>query len=384
MIAGRHIPLVWKQIARRPRRTVLTVLGVAAAMFLFVSIRSLETGVRIATEDTGRESKLVVYRENRFCPAASQLPERYDAQIRRIEGVTDVVPMKIVVSNCRTSLDVVTFRGVPAEEFASKEAARFRVTDGSLAAWTARSDAALVGKTLASRRGFKAGDRFNATGITVTVAAVFESDEPQHANVAYVHLPFLQRAAGASKVGVVTQFGVQVDDPAKLDTVSRRIDETFRAEEAPTSTRSEKAFTARASEDILELVSFASWVAIGCVAAVLALVANAIVLSVQDRVKDYAVMETLGFTGRILGGMVVCEGAALSLLGGAAGTAAAMSVLRWQSPSLSNEGLSIEFEKGAAVWAPALAVALAVGVAAAAIPAVRVARQSIAGAFRAV
>lgn len=360
------------------------MLGVAAAMFLFVAIRSLETGVRRATEETGRESKLVVYRENRFCPAASQLPERYDAQIRRIPGVTDVVPMKIVVSNCRTSLDVVTFRGVPADEFAAKEASAFRIVSGSLAAWTARSDAALVGRTLAERRGFKAGDRFNATGITVTVAAVFDSEEPQHQNVAYVHLPFLQRASKTSKAGIVTQFGVRVDDPSKLESVSRQIDAAFRSEEAPTSTRSEKAFTARASEDILELVSFASWVAIACVAAVLALVANAIVLSVQDRVKDYAVMETLGFTGRILGAMVVCEGAILSVMGGVFGAGAALAVLRWQSPSLSNEGLSIEFEKGAAVWAPALAVALVVGVAAAAIPAVRVARQSVAGAFRAV
>lgn len=380
----RFVPLVVKQVTRRGVRTALTVLGVAAAMFLFVAIRSLQEGVSAATEETGKEATLVVYRENRFCPFASQLPERYDAPIRRLPGVIDVVPMMIVVSNCRASLDVVTFRGVPPESFAAGEASKFRLTGGTLEAWKARQDAALVGKTLADRRGFKPGDRFSANGITVTVAAIFDSDEPQHLNVAYVHLPFLQRGPGLDRVGIVTQFNVKISDPAKLDDVAREIDALFKSDESPTSTRSEKAFTARAAGDIMELLRFAAWVAAGCVGAVLALVANAIVLSVQDRVKDFAVMETLGYTGRLLAMLVVAEGAVLSLVGGALGAGSAIAVLRWKSPSLSNEGLSIEFQSGPGLWLTALGVALVVGVLAGLVPALRVARQSIAGSFRAV
>jgi len=384
MSAFRFLPLVAKQIHRRKTRSILTILGVAAAMFLFVAIRALVSGVAAATEETGKETVLVVYRENRFCPFASKLPERYDAAIRRVPGVTDVIPMKIAVSNCRASLDVVTFRGVRAEEFAATEASNLRIVAGSLADWTARTDAALVGKVLADRRGFRVGDRFDATGITVTVAAIFESAEPHHANVAYVHLPFLQRAPGIDEVGVVTQFNVRIDDARKLEEVAARIDELFRSDESPTSTRSEKAFTARAASDVMELVGFASWVAIGCVGAVLALVANAIVLSVQDRVKDFAVMETLGYTGRLLGALVVAEGALLSLAGGGVGTVAAVLVLRWTSLSLSTDGLSVAFRLGPEVWGGGLAVAVVVGILAGSVPALRVARQSIAGSFRAV
>jgi putative ABC transport system permease protein len=380
----RYLPLVVKQVTRRTTRTLLTVLGVAAAMFLFVSIRSLERGVAAATEETGRDAKLIVYRENRFCPAASQLPQRYEPSIASVKGVTEVIPMKIVVTNCRASLDVVTFRGVPAADFATKEARAFRMTAGTLDAWLARQDAALVGKTLADRRGFKPGDRFQAAGITVTVAGIFDSPEPQHMNVAYVHLPFLQQQPGIDRLGVVTQFSVKVDDPTQLDRIGREIDALFASDEAPTSTRSEKAFTARAAEDVMELLGFASWVAIACVGAVLALVANAIVLSVQDRVKDFAVMETLGYPGRLLAGLVVAEGAVLSAIGGVVGAAAAVGVLAWKSPSLSSEGLSIEFAMDASVWGPALATALVTGVLAGLVPAFRVARQSIANSFRAV
>src|SRR5687768_11185966 len=123
----RMLPLVVKQVTRRRTRTLLTVLGVAAAMFLFVAIRSLQEGVAAATEETSKDATLVVYRENRFCPFTSRLPERYDAAIRRVAGVTEVTPAMIVVSNCRASLDVITFRGVPAEAFAKGDAAAFRI-----------------------------------------------------------------------------------------------------------------------------------------------------------------------------------------------------------------------------------------------------------------
>ena len=221
-------------------------------------------------------------------------------------------------------------------------------------------------------------------GVTVTVAAVFESDEPQDKNVAYVDLPFLQLSQGGQQLGIVTQFLVRVTDPTQLDAVAERVDAELKTEQDPTTTRSEKAFTARAAGDVMELVRFASWVAIGCAAAVLALVANAIVLSVQDRVRDLAVFETLGYTGRLLAGLVVLESAFLAFTGGALGTGAAVVALQVWSPSLSNEGLSIGFPTGPDVWLVGLAVSAVTGILAGLAPAWRVARLDLVGSFRAV
>jgi putative ABC transport system permease protein len=380
----RFLPLVWKTVTRKRTQALLTAGGVALAMFLFTLLHSLGAGVTAATQSTAGDSVLVVYRESRFCPFTSRLPERYVDTIRKVPGVESVLPVRVVVSNCRASLDVVTFRGVPKDEFVAREASRVRVVEGSLADWTARGDAALVGRTLADRRRLRPGDRFDASGVTVTVAAVFESDDAQDRNVAYVDLPFLQRTPGAQLVGAVTQFNVRVSDPSRMDEIARRIDDEFHGEADPTSTRSEKAFTARAAADVLELVRFGEWVAIGCAAAVLALVANAITLSVQDRVRDLAVMETLGYTGRLLAGLVVFESTVLALTGGIVGVGAAAVTLRVWSPSLTSEGLSIGFETDASVAAVSLVVAAAAGVLAGLVPAWRVSRFDLVGSFRAV
>ncbi|MBX3404182.1 MAG: ABC transporter permease [Phycisphaeraceae bacterium] len=384
MIAPRLIPTVLRQVLRHRTRTLLTAAGVAVAMFLFVTVQSLQQGVRAATEVTAADTTLIVYRENRFCPATSRLPEHYAERIARLPGVASVTPMKVVVNNCRASLDVVTFRGVPAEDVAPM-AAKWRIVAGSLEEWHRRSDSALIGERMAERRRLRPGMSFDASGVTVSIAGIIASSEPQDQNVAYVHLPFLQQAAATGPgLGVVTQFNVRVDDPAHLREIAAQIDELFRHDQDPTTTRPEKAFVAQVGADVVEIVGFARYLGWGCLAAVLALVANAIVLGVQDRVKEHAVLQTLGFRGGLIARMIIAEGLVLGLLGGAAGTAMAAAFLAWGKFSLSTEGLSIHVSPDVRTSMIGLAIAAGVGVAAGLVPAAQAGRREIAQSFRAV
>jgi len=294
------------------------------------------------------------------------------------------VPMKVEVTNCRTSLDVVTFRGVPPELFEAQYAPSLAVVSGSVPDWARRTDAALLGETFAQRRGLHVGDRFDALGITVYVAGVIRSDQPQDMNVAYVHLPFLQRSTGARKLGVVTQFNVKVTDPAKLDTVAKAIDDEFRRDPEPTRTSPEKAFVGSAAADVVQIVRFTRLLGWGSLAAVLALVGNSIVLGVQDRRREHAVFQTLGFAGGLLARLVVAEGALLGLAGGALGTLGAFALVRFGHYSLSTEGLSIHVTMTVGVLATGLVLAAGLGMLAGAVPAWQVSRREITESFRAV
>lgn len=383
MIAPRYVPLVVKQVHRQRTRSLLTIAGVALAMFLFVVVQSLQNGVREATEVTPADQTLVVYRENRFCPATSRLPEFYAGRIARIPGVAEVVPIKIVVNNCAASLDVITFRGVPAETIRSL-AGQWALLEGSLEEWFHRADSALVGENLARRRGFRLGQSFSSSGVTATVAGIIRSSEAQDQNVAYVHLPFLQQAVTRNGIGVVTQFNVRVGEAARLEDVARAIDEEFRSEAEPTHTRPEKAFVAQAGSDVVEIVSFTRYISWGCLAAVLSLVANAIVLGVQDRIKEHAVLQTLGFRGGLIARLIVAEGMVLGLAGGAVGTLGAYAMVSYGNFSLSNEGQSIPISANVVMIATGLAFSMAVGLVAGLTPAWRAGRREIAQCFRAV
>lgn len=377
------IPVVFKQVHRHRARSLLTIGGVTIAMFLFIAVQTLQMAVHDATSVTAADTTLVVYRENRFCPATSRLPQFYQQRITKVAGVTSVIPMKIVVSNCAASLDVITFRGMPDEHLPAM-ASKWVLIDGSQDDWLKRSDGALVGELLALRRGFRVGQSFDAAGVTVTVAGIIRSTEPQDQNVAYVHLDFLQRTAAKGGDGIVTQFNVTVEDHSKLGDIAKAIDAQFRSDAEPTQTRPEKAFIAQAGSDIVEIVRFTKYLGWGCLAAVLALVGNAIVLSVQDRIKEHAVFQTLGFRSSLIAQLIVSEGIFFGLIGGAVGTLIAIVTVGYGNFSLSTEGLSVNITPQWSVFVMGLALSAGVGVLAGLIPAWQASRREIAHCFRAV
>jgi hypothetical protein len=133
------------------------------------------------------------------------MPQSYFEQIRLPAWPASLI--KIVVNNCRTSLDA-DFRGVPGSRSGSY-APKLR-----LLAVARRLEAAErrrpAGRTLAKRM---AGRRpFRAAGITVMSRAWSSLTSPGRER--RLHAPdFLQFAAGRAG-GIVTQFSVKVTEPA--------------------------------------------------------------------------------------------------------------------------------------------------------------------------
>jgi putative ABC transport system permease protein len=369
------LKLAWIQLIRHRMRSCLTILGIASGMFLFTAVETLQRSLAKATRASAADTTLVVYRQNRFCPSASRLPEHYADEIRRVPGVREVVPVQIVVNNCGASLDVVTFRGVP-DALLRKFAPEIQFVAGSEEAWKNRDDGALLGEVFAQRRGLHPGDRFDAAGVKVTVSGIIRSPFAQDNNVAYVKLPFLQQASRAG-LGVVTQFNVRVTDASRLDEVAKAIDDLFRSGQEPTDTRPEKAFFAETASQLIELIRFTRWLGVGAVLAVGGLVANALLLAVRGRVKENAVLRTLGYPGRAIGWLVLGEGGMLGLAGGITGVGLAAFFLRWQGFTLGNEGQTLAIQPDAVVIATGTGAALLLGIAASLWPAIQAIRQPI-------
>lgn len=383
MIPIRYLPVVAKQVIRHRIRSILTVAGIALAMFLLVLVQALNAGVRNATEVKAGDRTLVVYRANRFCPSTSRLPHHFQSRIAKLTGVQSVVPIKIVVSNCAASLDVVTFRGIPDSEL-PKLSGPWELMQGSPEQWLRRSDAVMVGERLAARKKLRAGDAFSSAGVTVTVAGIYRSPRSQEQEAAYAHLDFLQQTRSAAEIGTVTQFNVTVSEGAELSAVAKTIDNEFRFEAEPTQTSPERAFVAQAGSDIVEIVRFTRYVGWACLAMILALISNAIVLSVQGRVREHAVLQALGYRGSLIARLIISEGAVLGAAGGMIGGIASSIILLQGEFSLHNEGTSIPIEGDLGMTLAGLGLACGAGILAGVVPAIQAGRRSIAESFRAV
>lgn len=373
--------LIRHNALRRRGRALLTLGGVASAMLLLVLVESLSEGFRRALSGSEAARTLVVYRQNRYCPQTSFLPERYTAQIERIEGVRSVLPVKVFLNNCRASLDLVAFQGAPIDRLF--DARELEIVAGDPDRFRRQHDAALLGRAFAERRGLSPGDKFRLGNVTVDVAGVFASPEPVEEGVILTHLEFLQRAGPVDRLGTVTQFEVQIEDPGAAERISREIDALFATAEEPTDTRSKLAFLESATRDLQELLGLARWLGLACVLVALALVGNTVLMAVHERRSEFAVLRTLGYRAGHVVQLVLGEALALAAIGAALGVGAAFLLLQLFPLAIGVEGVSVEFRLTWEVVAAGAGLALATGVLAGIAPAVLAAREPIAPALAA-
>lgn len=377
---SKFIPYVFKSLWRHRARTLLTVSGTAVALLVFCFIGAVQQGLLALTagEDAGRT--LIVFQENRFCPQSSRLPQDYESTIAKLPGVQAVAPIKVFTNNCRASLDAIVFQGMEPEKM--KAWRDLNLESGNWNTYASQDDAALIGVDVAARRSLSVGDKFTIGDISVVVQGVFRSSAAAENNLIYTHLEFLQRARGADDVGTVTQLEVHLNDTAAPDTLAKQIDQEFRAGPVGTTTRTKGMFQADTLADLAELIGFVHWLGYACVGLVLSLVATTTVMSVQDRIKEHAVLQTLGLRPLRVFGLVLTESLLLSTIGGILGVVGSVLLLSSTGMSIAAEGVTIAFEPSVTLAVQGVLVAIVVGILAGIAPGWHASRTEIVSALR--
>ena len=371
----RFIPYVLKGVWRHRTRALLTVTGSAVALFVFCFVESVQDGLRRLTQNEQAQRTLIVFQENRFCPQSSSLPQDYERFIAKQPGVSNVIPIKVFTNNCRASLDAIVFQGMPATQL--REARDLQLQSGDWGQFEQLDDGALVGRTVAARRNLTVGDKFTIGGVSVVVSGVFQSSNAADENVIFTHLEFLQRARGASEVGTVTQLEVKLSEDADPDVVAATIDDHYRNGPVGTSTRTKGMFQADTLADLAELIGFIHYLGYACVGLVLALVSTTTLMSVQDRIKEHGVLQTLGLRPNHIFRLVVFESAILTLVGGALGIGAGICLLTFSGFAVAAEGVTIAFRPTLTLVLTGAWVTLVVGVLAGIAPAFQASRTPL-------
>jgi putative ABC transport system permease protein len=377
----KFLPYLLKTLWRHRMRTALTVFGSAVGLFVFCFAGAAQQGMKALTDDESKDRSLIVFQANRFCPFTSLLHEDYESKIRKLQGVADVITIQVYTNNCRASLDVVVFHGVRPEEL-RRGRPELSLVAGEWSAFEKRSDAALVGRTVARRRGLNVGQKFQIGTVDCTVVAIFAAKEPSEEDYIYVPLKFLQRQPTRNTEGFVTQFEVQLTADADPKQTSAAIDALFKGGPIATDTRTKGVFQAQSLADLVELVDYSHYLAFACVLLVLAIVATTTVMAVQDRVGEHAMLQTLGFTSSRIFGLVLSESVVQSVLGGAIGVGAAMLLLAVRPITFGAEAVTIAFTPTWQATTQGLVVSLVVGVVAGVFPGWQAARANIVAALR--
>ncbi len=371
----RFLPLIFRNILRNRRRTVLTLGGIGLSVFVISALLAVESGFRTLAGSAG-DSLLNVYEKGLACPVTSRI---LDGHLRTIRTIPRVVTATGVLRGLYTYKDkenLLTVAGVEYEAF--RRFQTIEILEGSEEAFLARTDAALVGSRAANRYGWHVGQTVSLVedGLTFQVAGIFRNTEGGRQESVVLHKSFLEKLKRDE--GRSTFFIVRVSDPDAVDTVSRTIDEAFANSPKPTKTQSEKASREQELKDFSELRRMLSAMVLATILASVFGAANSVSMSVRERTREVGILRSLGLRRADILAIVLGESALVACVGGALGIGAALGLVT----VVQSLGGFIPLTLGPWTVAAAIGVAALIGLLGGLLPAARASRLAIVDALR--
>ena len=358
---------VTKNAFRNKRRSILTVLSIAFSLLLLTFMMTLWHA--FALDDGSAESAQRLVVRHRVS-LTFLLPGFYRGKIRAIPGVVAVVPVSWfqgVYKDQKPENFFPRFGTDPDEFF--KVFRDIQMPDDQLKAWQRDRQGVIVDDTLATKYGWKLGDRISIQGdiypvnLELYVRGIFHSI-PDNKSV-YFNAKYIEEAVSFFK-GQAGTFSILVASPADVSKVAGAIDDMFRNSPQPTKAESEKAFGLEFVAMMGNVKAFILGICLAVVFATLLVCANTIAMSIRERTREVAVLKTLGFTRPAVLSLFVSEALVLSVAGGLIGSSLAKLLVFGFShvPQLTFFPLRMTLE----IWVLSLLTAGVVGLVSSALP----------------
>ena len=348
---------VRKNAFRNRRRSILTMLSIGFSLLLLTLMMTLWRSFYI---DQGAPDSVKRLMTRHRVSLTFFLPGFYREKIRAVPGVVAVVPMTWFGGRYKDDKPKNFFAqfATDPEEYL-KVASDKTVPPDQAEAWKRDRAGAMVDAVLASKYGWKIGDRVTLQGTIfpvnpeLTIRAIYTMDPPNKS--LYFHATYLEEAVPFFK-GQAGFFFTQVATPADVAPVSHAVDEMFRNSPQPTKTESEKAFQLGFISMLGNVKAFILVICGAVVFTILLVSANTMAMSIRERTREVALLKTLGFTRGSVLSLFVGEAVALSVFGGLLGILAATAMMQ----ALTRSPQAIGVGTGMKVTLPTMLVALLV------------------------
>ena len=390
--------LVLVNLGRNKRRTILTMLSVVIALFLFCSLRgvldTLAESIRV-----GSESRLVS--RNRIS-LIFPLPLSYRDRIAAVPGVSLVTyanwfggrdPVDPGNFYAQFACDPGTYMALYADDVeiiaASEPQAPVPVPPGvdpKLAAFLTERDACVVGESLFDRMGWKLGQTVNVSGTifpgdwTFVIRAVYRAKDPQFGEESLLfHWDYLNER-GMRGNGQVGFYAFQLSNPDDAGRVTQAVDAMFENSAAATRTETERAFQAGFVSMYGNVPFLIGIIGFAVVFAILLVAANTMMMATRERTAEFGVLKTLGFDDGVIFRLVLIEGAIITLGGGVLGALGAKFLI--EGSQFNGGGFLPPMTVSWGTVALGIGIALLMGATSGIIPAWRAARLRIVDALR--
>ena len=377
----KYFPLVWANLTRHMRRTVLTTASVALALFLFASLRSVVTTLK-AGADVGSESRMIVQSAKAI---VFFLPMSYRERLLAVHGVKAVTWADWFGGIYQDPKNFFASFAADPESYLAMYRNDMTLPADQRAAFIKERTACVVGKHLMDKFGWRLGQDITLKGTifqgdwTFTIRGVYRAVNPAFSEDALMfhYSVIYERFRSWVSPG---WYVLQLKDPALASQVAAAVDSMFKNSADPTKTGTERAFNANFMTMWGNVSFLMDSIGMAVVFAILLVAANSMMLSARERTNEVGVLKTVGFTDRLLFGLVMAEASIIALGGAVLGLGAAKALYR---PSgFTALGFLPGFDVTAGTLALGFGIAVLLALASGLVPALQAARLSAVQALR--
>jgi putative ABC transport system permease protein len=340
----KYFRLVWTGLWRKKTRTIFTALSIVVAFVLYGMLQGIDaTFTQLG--DQGRLNVLITQN-----PAGLPLPLADLLQIQAVQGVTHVTYRSFFVGNYQSLRNTVVVLAVDAETFFEGNST-FSASIAERAAFLHTRPGVLVARSLAQRLGWKVGDQIPIHALnaqkkdgtadwTFKIVGTFDipnspaGDEP----LLLMNYPYFD-SARATDTGTVQAYQASIVDASQAAAVSSAIDNLFANSSTPTRTQTERANAQGQLAQIGDLDFFVEAIVTAAFATLLLITGSTLMQAYQERIHEFAVMKTLGFTDKGISALVLSEAMLLTVGAAMLGLLLARSLLRVLSSVIAASGV---------------------------------------------
>jgi len=315
------LKLLFRNAFRNKLRTGLTFLGITIAILSFGLLRTVISAwyggvdAASATRLITRNSVSLIF----------PLPLSYKDRISQVNGVKTVsygswfggvyIDEKNFFPNL--GVDPKTFLEVYPEFILRPEEKEAFLKDRK---------GFMAGRKLVAKYGWKMGDIVTLRGTFFSgnwdfvLRAIYRGKDDNTDETQFIfHWDYLnetlKKRATHPWVDQVGYYIIGVNRPELSPEISSAIDGAFKNSLAETLTETEKAFQQSFVAMSGAIITAIQGVSMVVIVIIMAVVANTMVMTTRERIGEYAILKTLGFTGRHIAALIFGESLLITLIG---------------------------------------------------------------------
>jgi len=327
--------LVWRNLLRRPLRSLLTVASLAIAIFLICGLRTMVTTMSLGVENANPRRLDVLSASGLFV----ELPMSYQSKLEQVPGVEMTTKFQWFGGYYRTQKDFFAqfaidpdtmFRMYPECKVPPEQLEEFRkVRNGCV-----------IGSALAKGFGWKLGESIPIIGALhphpqdkawdFTVVGIYHSTNPAFDNrtmwFRWDYFEETLKAGGVTpSVGV---FALRAKPDANIPQVIADVEDRFKDSEQRIQCTTEADFQRQFQSMMGNIPLFMSWIGCGILVAIFVASLNTLLMSMREQTSDIGVLKSIGFTDGAVFYLFIAQAMFLCLLGGGVGL-----LLAWSTQS---------------------------------------------------